>query len=119
MVHTRSRQSDAQSVTSVAESRDADRAHRIRQYLFTMSLRTVCFVLAIVTTGWLRWVFAAGAVFLPFFAVVAANAVAPRVAGRFRVVTPAQDRTPQITERGYVHTPSVVVQPDERPDDER
>ncbi len=43
------------------------------------------------------WIFAAGAVFLPFIAVVAANAVMPRVTGRVRPVLPVVDETPQIT----------------------
>ena len=41
-----------------------------------MSLRTVCFIGAVlVGPGWLRWVLIAGAVFLPYIAVVMANAV--------------------------------------------
>ena len=47
--------------------------------------------------AWYRWIFAAGAVFLPFVAVVAANAVMPRVSGRVRPVLPVVDETPQIT----------------------
>jgi sugar phosphate permease len=39
-----------------------------------MTIRTVCFVLAIVTSGWVRWMFFAAAVFLPYVAVVLANA---------------------------------------------
>ena len=39
-----------------------------------MGIRTVCFVLAIVTTGPLRWILVAAAVFLPYVAVVLANA---------------------------------------------
>jgi endonuclease/exonuclease/phosphatase (EEP) superfamily protein YafD len=40
-----------------------------------MIIRVVCVVLAvIVPLGWLTIVFAAGAVFLPYFAVVIANA---------------------------------------------
>ena len=42
-----------------------------------MAIRTACFVLLVVVDAWYRWIFAAGAVFLPFFAVVAANAVMP------------------------------------------
>ena len=93
---TREQPPAAQSVTTVATSPGEDRSRRVKQYLFTMSLRTVCFMLAIVTEGWMRWVFAAGAVVLPFFAVVAANAVAPRVAGRARPVTPSVDHTRRI-----------------------
>ena len=48
---------------------------RQRRYLISMSLRTVCFIAAVlVGPGALRWVLVAGAVFLPFFAVVMANA---------------------------------------------
>ena len=38
-----------------------------------------------------------GAVFLPFFAVVAANAVAPRVRGRVQPVLPVTDDTLLLT----------------------
>ena len=88
---------DAQSVTSVAESRTEDQARRLKQYLVTMGIRTACFVLLVVVDEWYRWIFAAGAVFLPFFAVVAANAVKPRVVGRVRPVLPTVDDTRQIT----------------------
>jgi hypothetical protein len=40
----------------------------------SMAIRTVCFLGAIVTTGWLRWTLVAGAVLLPYVAVVMANA---------------------------------------------
>ena len=44
-----------------------------------MGLRTVCFVGAVVVgPGILRWVLVVGAVFLPYVAVVLANAAAPR-----------------------------------------
>ena len=89
--------SDAQSVTSVAESRTEDQARRLKQYLLTMGIRTACFVLLVVVDEWYRWIFAAGAVFLPFFAVVAANAVKPRAVGRVRPVLPTADDTHQIT----------------------
>lgn len=94
---TRHHEPDAQSVTTVAPPAGEDQVRRLRQYLATMALRTVCFVLAIVTDGWLRWVFAAGAIVLPFVAVVAANAVAPRLRGRVRPVVPTHDPTPAIT----------------------
>ncbi len=70
---------------------------RLKQYLFTMGIRTICFILLVVVDAWYRWIFAAGAVFLPFVAVVAANAVMPRVSGRVRPVVPVVDQTPQIT----------------------
>jgi Protein of unknown function (DUF3099) len=47
---------------------------RQRRYLFSMGIRTVCFVLAVATDGTLRWVFIVAAVVLPYVAVVMANA---------------------------------------------
>jgi hypothetical protein len=47
---------------------------RTRRYLFSMSLRTICFIAAVVTTGNLRIGFIIGAIFLPYIAVVVANA---------------------------------------------
>lgn len=40
-----------------------------------MAVRVVCFILMVVITpyGWYTWVLGAAAVFLPYFAVVAAN----------------------------------------------
>jgi hypothetical protein len=40
-----------------------------------MGIRVACFILMVVITpyGWYTWVFAAGAVFLPYIAVVTAN----------------------------------------------
>jgi hypothetical protein len=40
-----------------------------------MSIRTLCFVLAVVVHGPLRWVFVSAALVLPYIAVVMANAV--------------------------------------------
>jgi hypothetical protein len=86
-----------QSVTSVPEARSEEQARRLKRYLATMALRTVCFVLLVVIDHPIRWVFAFGAVFLPFFAVVAANAVAPRIRGRVMPVLPTTDDTHLIT----------------------
>jgi hypothetical protein len=44
------------------------------KYTAAMSIRVVCIILAVMVQGWLMWVFFAGAVFLPYFAVVIANA---------------------------------------------
>ena len=68
-------------ITTASSSRNEDIAARQRRYLFSMSLRTICFVGAVVTTGWLRWVLVAGAILLPYVAVVMANAVATRSDG--------------------------------------
>ncbi len=78
----------AQSVTSVPESPRGEQSHRIHRYLLTMGIRTACFVLAVVTDGWVRWVSAALAIVLPYIAVVMANAVRPRRSEGAAAVTP-------------------------------
>ncbi|MEO5664153.1 MAG: DUF3099 domain-containing protein, partial [Nocardioides sp.] len=65
-----SRDSHSVRITTAPTSVADDIAGRQRRYLVSMSLRTVCFIAAVVVgPGWLRWVLVAGAVFLPFFAV--------------------------------------------------
>lgn len=71
------RPTQVQSITSAQASLNDDLGPRMRKYLISMSLRTLCFILAVVFSGPLRWVFAAGAILLPYVAVVVANA-APR-----------------------------------------
>ncbi len=68
-------------ITTASSSRNEDIAARQRRYLLSMSLRTICFVLAVVTTGWVRWVLVAAAVILPYVAVVMANAAATKSDG--------------------------------------
>ncbi len=75
-------------MTSVPESPREEQAARLHRYLFTMGVRTACFLLAVVTEGWVRWVAAALAIVLPYIAVVMANAVRPRRATAARAVTP-------------------------------
>ena len=53
---------------------------RTRRYLVSMGVRTVCFLLAVVTDGWLRWVMIAAAVVLPYLSVVFANSGRERIA---------------------------------------
>ncbi len=66
---------DAVRITSAPRSRADDIAARQKRYIFSMAVRTVCFVSAIVVgPGPLRWVLIVGAVFLPYVAVVMANA---------------------------------------------
>lgn len=62
------------SVTSARKSLTDDLDSRTRRYFFSMSVRTVCFLLAVLTDGPVRWVFVVGALVLPYVAVVIANA---------------------------------------------
>ncbi len=61
-------------ITSARKGLAEDVRGRQRRYLISMGLRTTCFLLAIFFDGPLRWVFIAGAVLLPYVAVVIANA---------------------------------------------
>ncbi|EWT01799.1 hypothetical protein N865_08035 [Intrasporangium oryzae NRRL B-24470] len=81
------------TVTSAATSTTDDQDQRVRRYLTMMGIRVACFGLLFVTTGWMRWVAIAGAVVLPYFAVVVANAVSPRQTGTIEPVTPQPDQT--------------------------
>ncbi|MBZ5739954.1 DUF3099 domain-containing protein [Nocardioides mangrovi] len=67
-------------ITTAASNRADDIRTRQRRYLFSMSLRTVCFVGAIVAAlngiAWLWPILIAAALILPYIAVVMANAVA-------------------------------------------
>lgn len=69
-------------ITNAQTSFLQDQKGRARRYLFSMSLRTICFIAAVVTQGNLRIAFILGAIFLPYIAVVMANA------GRERTYSP-------------------------------
>ena len=85
MARDRSDQQDAVRITTAAESRNADIAVRQRRYLLSMSLRTLCFVGAIIASlagiHWLWPILIVGALVLPYVAVVMANATSHRQDG--------------------------------------
>jgi hypothetical protein len=64
-----------QSATSLPPSPDAERRSRMIKYLVTMSIRIVCFIVAIFIHNWWALIPIAGAVLLPYVAVVLANTV--------------------------------------------
>ncbi|WP_203337906.1 DUF3099 domain-containing protein [Nocardioides limicola] len=66
---------DVVRITTAAPSRAEEIAGRQRRYLISMAIRTACVIGAVwVGPGVLRWFLFAGAVFLPYVAVVMANA---------------------------------------------
>lgn len=67
--------SKAQSATSLPEAPRDDEHRRSSRYLVMMGIRIACFILMVVITpyGWYTWVFAAGAIVIPYIAVVLAN----------------------------------------------
>ena len=62
------------SITNAQKGLAEDQSGRQRRYLFSMIIRTVCFLLTLVLPDPYRWFTLAGAVFLPYIAVVIANA---------------------------------------------
>jgi hypothetical protein len=74
-----------QSVTSLPASPDHERHVRMIKYSVAMGVRMVCIILLLFVQGWWLIVCAAGAIILPYFAVVIANvAVAPKPAAVVR-----------------------------------
>ena len=64
----------AQVVTDLQQSPDEERRGRVIRYSIAMTIRVICIVLAMFVQGWMMWVCFAGAILLPYFAVVIANA---------------------------------------------
>ncbi len=62
------------TITGAQTGMSQDQKSRQRVYLFSMGLRTACFVGGFLASGALRWILIVGAVGLPYFAVVIANA---------------------------------------------
>lgn len=62
------------TITEAQRGLSREQVGRTRKYLISMGIRTACVIAAIVVPGWPRWVFIAGAVVLPYLAVVIANA---------------------------------------------
>jgi hypothetical protein len=77
-MHLTGRRATARGESVRITAAHSGHSERIRgrqtRYLVSMGVRTACFVLAVVTDGWLRWAFIVGAVVLPYIAVVVANA---------------------------------------------
>jgi hypothetical protein len=61
-------------ITAAAAPLSDDVSARARRYLVQMTIRVVCFLGAVAIDHWTRWVLLAGAVVLPYVAVVLANA---------------------------------------------
>lgn len=79
------------TITTAPQNASAEVDARQRRYAIAMTIRTLCFVFAVVFSGVLRWVLVAAAVLLPYFAVVMANRVNRRTAASpFETPTPPQ-----------------------------
>ncbi|CAN5153934.1 hypothetical protein BH09ACT5_BH09ACT5_08180 [soil metagenome] len=62
-----------QSITSLPESPDDERRRRMVRYGIAMGIRVVCVIACFFLHGWWLVLPLAGAVFLPYVAVVLAN----------------------------------------------
>lgn len=74
-------------ITEAGAPHSDDLNKRINKYLISMAIRTVCVILAVVVHGWVRWIFIAGAIALPYVAVLLANSRNVRRGPRIEAVT--------------------------------
>lgn len=65
---------------------------RARDYILKMAIRVVCIVGAVFTDGALRWICVAGAVLLPWVAVVLANGESKQESSGFTAYLPEHHR---------------------------
>ncbi len=101
--HASQRPEQVFSVTSLPRSLEEEQSQRVRRYLVSMGIRTACFILAVVALAVLHWTvigwtLVAGAIVLPYIAVVMANATRSPQSTSLAPVTP-DDRPPQISPR--------------------
>lgn len=61
-------------ITDAGAALSDDQSGRTRRYLWSMGIRTACVVGAVIAPAPWRWVLVVGAVFLPYVAVIMANA---------------------------------------------
>ena len=61
-------------ITSAPRPLRQDQSARQKRYFFSMMIRTACFILTVLLPSPWRWFALAGAMFLPYIAVVVANA---------------------------------------------
>jgi len=90
------------SVTGLPTSLQDDQDERIRRYLISMGVRTLCFILAVVALAGLHWTLigwslVVAAVILPYIAVVMANATKSRQGTALGAVTPEIPAPPQLS----------------------
>jgi hypothetical protein len=101
-------------ITNARVPSSEEMSGRIRRYTITMAFRTACFVAMIFVPGIWRWLLFAGAVFLPYIAVLFANQAQQRGMSHRVEAPPAPDDAPRITAG-----PEDLIQGDvdDRPDD--
>ncbi|GAB3540759.1 hypothetical protein GCM10027403_31090 [Arthrobacter tecti] len=71
--HQSKRRPEIHNISDAREAHSDEMRQRMIKYSLSMGIRMVCLILVFVVEGWLQWVMIAGAVFLPYFAVIIAN----------------------------------------------
>ncbi|WP_299165214.1 DUF3099 domain-containing protein [uncultured Arthrobacter sp.] len=71
--HQSKRRPEIHNISDAREAHSDEMRQRMIKYSISMGIRMVCLILVFVVEGWLQWVMIAGAVFLPYFAVIIAN----------------------------------------------
>jgi hypothetical protein len=99
----RGAETEVHQLTSARRPHSVDQRDRQVRYLISMTIRIVCFGLAIVVDGPLRWFFLVGAIFLPYVAVVFANA--GRETGGPGPLGPVAPARPALTTGGAEQVP--------------
>ena len=74
------------ALTELPPSPEQEQGARMRRYAITMGIRLVCVIACLFVQGWWLLIPALGAIFLPYVAVVFANAVSTK--GRRSVERP-------------------------------
>lgn len=69
------------AITELPPSPEQEQGARMRRYALTMGIRMLCVIACLFVQGWWLLIPALGAIFLPYVAVVFANAVS-RSGGR-------------------------------------
>ncbi|PFG42958.1 Protein of unknown function (DUF3099) [Isoptericola jiangsuensis] len=111
--------SEVHSITSAPATLAEDQWRRMRQYLVQMGVRIVLIFLAVLFArgSWLMWVCIAGAVVLPYTAVILANAGRDRTVHEVETLPPPM---PREIENGPLPEPPPghrVVDHDDSPED--
>ena len=96
MARNRKDQVQVVEVTTAAESRADEISARQRRYVISMTIRTLCFIVAVLTYSFspiLAAILILGSFLLPLFAVTAANVGAELRTGAPEVVNPWETET--------------------------
>lgn len=85
------------SITNARSGTSRELASREKRYAITMGIRTACFIAMIFVSGPLRWVFLAGAVFLPYMGVLFANQANAKTSPNTKIEQGEPTTAPQLT----------------------